>query len=509
MVWPPLTTMLSGTTPLWIVGCFGTPRPPQPAAARVAMRRNRGFTASFYGTSCRFGLYHTHMRARLGVICSLLAMVNAAQSQTAADLTQEGHFVEALAACEAALKKNPSDFSSQLLEARLLVRMNHLKRAEAVLNSLADNSAATADQKKQIHNLLGETYYRQDRFKDSAIHFRQADKVPKATQLEDFANVKPNEISPNKTTADVKFDVTDPLPVLELTANGLKGRFIVDTGASEVVLDPEFAAKVGVKALSSQTGTFAGGKTASEASGRLDSLQMDTITVRNVPVHILNTKNFSPQQFGGNVDGIIGTILFYHFTTTIDYPNHQLVFAPRGKVRVDKDDVALPFWLMSDHLMVTWGKLGDSSDRLFLIDTGLAGAAFTGPKSITDEAGIKVSMENAQMGEGGAGKVQMSPYKIPMLSLGPVVEKDLDGVYGAFPDVFENSLGFHLCGIISHQFFRPYAVTFDFEKMQVILRKAQPVTKLSEQDVVFLTERDMPPSNLSLWFLLRNLTFPS
>jgi len=49
----------------------------------------------------------------------------------------------------------------------------------------------------------------------------------------------------------------------------------------------------------------------------------------------------------------------------------------------------------------------------------------------------------------------------------------LIGVYGAFPPSLESSLGFDVGGIISHQFFRPYAVTFDFRNMQLILRKPQ------------------------------------
>ena len=172
------------------------------------------------------------------------------------------------------------------------------------------------------------------------------------------------------------------------------------------------------------------------------------------------------------MNGIIGTVLFYHFLTTLDYPHGQLILAPRRRAKLKSGDVAIPFWLASDHFMVAWGRLGKSPDRLFLIDTGLAGAAFTGPKSITDEAGIPVSLDNAQEGEGGGGKILASAYNIPNLSLGPVEEKDLIGVYGAFPDPFEESLGFHLGGIISHQFFRPYAVTFDFDSMKMVLRKS-------------------------------------
>jgi hypothetical protein len=30
--------------------------------------------------------------------------------------------------------------------------------------------------------------------------------------------------------------------------------------------------------------------------------------------------------------------------------------------------------------------------------------------------------------------------------------------------------GFHLAGMVGHDFFKPYAVTFDFENMKILLK---------------------------------------
>jgi len=40
---------------------------------------------------------------------------------------------------------------------------------------------------------------------------------------------------------------------------------------------------------------------------------------------------------------------------------------------------------------------------------------------------------------------------------------------GPFP--WENTFGFHLAGMVGHEFFRPYAVTFDFTNMEIDLEK--------------------------------------
>jgi transketolase len=34
----------------------------------------------------------------------------------------------------------------------------------------------------------------------------------------------------------------------------------------------------------------------------------------------------------------------------------------------------------------------------------------------------------------------------------------------------EDTFGFHLAGMVGHDFFKPYAVTFDFENMQILLK---------------------------------------
>jgi hypothetical protein len=40
---------------------------------------------------------------------------------------------------------------------------------------------------------------------------------------------------------------------------------------------------------------------------------------------------------------------------------------------------------------------------------------------------------------------------------------------GPFP--WENMFGFNLAGMVGHDFFKPYAVTFDFQNMQIFLQR--------------------------------------
>ncbi|HEU4957660.1 MAG TPA: hypothetical protein VFT40_08550, partial [Sphingomicrobium sp.] len=60
------------------------------------------------------------------------------------------------------------------------------------------------------------------------------------------------------------------------------------------------------------------------------------------------------------------------------------------------------------------------------------------------------------------------PDTVRRLSFGAVQEDNVAGLYdGPFP--WESMFGFHLAGMVGHDFFKPFAVTFDFETMRIFL----------------------------------------
>jgi hypothetical protein len=59
------------------------------------------------------------------------------------------------------------------------------------------------------------------------------------------------------------------------------------------------------------------------------------------------------------------------------------------------------------------------------------------------------------------------------VSFGDIEEHNIAGLYdGPFP--WENSFGFHLAGMVGHDFLKPYAVTFDFANMQIFYASSYP-----------------------------------
>jgi hypothetical protein len=200
--------------------------------------------------------------------------------------------------------------------------------------------------------------------------------------------------------------------------------------------------------------------------------------VKNVPVTILSTRAFSVAAQGKPICGFIGTIFLYHFLSTLDYPGGALILQRRSPANLKRleqqakaeKQLIVPFWMAGDHFMVAWGQINQNHPLLFFVDTGLAGGGFLCPESIVKDAGIKLPEGKEFEGVGGGGKVKSVPFLVDELSLGQAKQRNITGVAGAFPPSLEFSQGFRIGGIISHQFFRPYALTFDFTGMRLFLK---------------------------------------
>jgi hypothetical protein len=105
----------------------------------------------------------------------------------------------------------------------------------------------------------------------------------------------------------------------------------------------------------------------------------------------------------------------------------------------------------------------------------LEGKGFTAPESDLQKAGIMVDWSKAKSGAGGGGIVQGVDIVINQLTLGTganmVSAMQVPGIVikGGEP-VLGNQLGFHVGGLISHLFFRPYTLTLDFTNMRLYVQ---------------------------------------
>lgn len=72
-------------------------------------------------------------------------------------------------------------------------------------------------------------------------------------------------------------------------------------------------------------------------------------------------------------------------------------------------------------------------------------------------------------GQGGGGQVQVTPFGVDSLMLGPVLRRQTYAYFGPFPPALEMGQGFRIAGLLSHGFLRFYRLTIDFDRMRHLL----------------------------------------
>jgi Aspartyl protease/Tetratricopeptide repeat len=407
-----------------------------------------------------------------------------AETDSANRLFEVGNFAEAGELYARIVAQNSTDYSATLQLGRIALLANRLDDAQKWLEEAITLRPGDADARV----MLAEAFYRRDDFQKAAVSLNDVEvstnkliisQYPtlNVAKLESFKGQSPYDEHGDGQTTRLKFLKADPLPLVSVRVNGGdEVTFFIDTGGSEVALDTDFAQELGLSQFGEVQGTFSGGEHADVQQSRIESLTVGDWTIKNLPIATIALRQLS-EDFGvKRIDGIIGTTLLYHFLATLDYPHGELVL--RRKTAKSREEfaaassdnsVAVPFWIASDHFMVGWGRVETIPPALLFVDTGLAGAGVKLAESVIKEAGIKLEEDKAYEGAGGGGKLKIVPYTVRQLSFGDAKEENVAGLYdGPFP--WEDTFCFHLAGMVGHDFFKPYAVTFDFETMQIFLQ---------------------------------------
>lgn len=388
-------------------------------------------------------------------------------------LFANGYFPEAEAGYMEALHKNPGDLKVNTLLGTIDLFSNRLDDSDKYLR----RGTQSGPFQEVAKNLLGEVYYRRDQFPEAARWFRAAGSTERAEPLELFGDTAPYAIDGPPDETRLPFVVTDPLPIVRVRVNGGEAaEFLIDTGGAEVQLDADFAKRMNLTTASGSSTMLLDGSQTEMRHGRVASLQLGDFDVQNVPVGIRPLPVFA----GRKLDGVLGTVLLYHFLATLDYPNGELILRRRSvealhafetRALADKQ-IAMPFWLASDHMIVARGRVNQAPPALLLVATGFT-SGFTCPESMIQQASLSFDRRGSIL-PATERRTNFAPFVVSDLYLGDARQQNVAGIAGAFPAGLEHAYGFRIGGLIAHQFFRPYAVTFDFTGMRLYLSGPPP-----------------------------------
>ncbi len=148
-------------------------------------------------------------------------------------------------------------------------------------------------------------------------------KMPQETKFADVA----------KGPIVVPFEYTSNEIVARLSINGQPPRpFIVDTGATQTIIDRTTAravGKVNPKSLSITTGSGS----VSMGYMNLRTLKLGDITFNDTPVAVADLGKFAA-QLKFQPAGLLGANILKRFLVTVDYDKQQLILADPAKVKI-------------------------------------------------------------------------------------------------------------------------------------------------------------------------------
>ncbi|MFC1438640.1 aspartyl protease family protein [Streptacidiphilus sp. N1-10] len=375
-------------------------------------------------------------------------------------LFQSGQFAAAERCYARLMRDDPDNAHAAGQLGYIALLSNRFDRAEHYLG--AAHRLAPDDANAQRR--LADCFVRQDAFA------RAVPLLP-AAQAAQLASVTgtPYQVHGAQATRVPFLDI-DPLPQVEAVVNAAAaGRFVLDTGAMGLTLSTDAAEQAGLRAVSTTTATI-NGRTVTTFLGVVPTLRIGAIELRNVPATwtdgaILTFPN------GVVPAGTIGTALFYHFLTTIDYRGRALVLrrrttAQQRAFQAGAARAALrphPLWLAGDHLPCTLGKLNDYGPRVAVMDTGTVAIGLNTSVANAERAGITIDWSDPTPVNGGTATVY--PITPDRISIGDAVGRHVPGSVGPTP--WEAMTGFDILGNFTHEFFKPFAVTFDFVGMHL------------------------------------------
>ena len=360
--------------------------------------------------------------------------------------------------------------------ARALASQNKLQEA---LNE-AQSALKVSPRDEEIHHTVGSIFERMHRYEQAAAAYANyvnllpnKDRSDKAAWsrsqirfLRSFGERQPIALDESADSGlhTVDFRVVDEKVIVKARVNGGRPQdFVLDTGSELTTISRQTASSATVRPI---TYTLSAG--VGEVGlrglqlGRLDSLEIGTLKLDNVPALIKapplrgipkrETESFSPLGLG--------------LSMTIDYGTNKLTLG--RKLPVEKAEFVLP--MRHHRLSMVRGLLNDKRPTYFVVDTG--GEVISISTATAEELDHDIPRKIALRVYGTSGW-DRDAFLMPGVNL-----KFNEINYNNFAVVVLNLqapsvlLGFQVGGIVGHKFLSPYRVSLDLDRSELRMSKA-------------------------------------
>jgi hypothetical protein len=263
-----------------------------------------------------------------------------------------------------------------------------------------------------------------------------------------FANPKPFAIA-----------VTPQRVLVDAKVNGIKGRFILDTGANAIFLNRAFADRANVAKLN-VVGTAVGLYGAEPAdTRRADTIEIGGNALSNV---VVEATNFNSRDYRGldrqNYDGLLGYDVFAGALVTVDFQAQTMTIADPAARQGDPAGLGVltdtSGWIPTIPM-----TLNRSIAVNAMLDTGDPGAIVFGPDIL-----YKYHLRMARNIGVRAGMGSVECGNVDTLQIGPIT------YYGEMACKLDTNLINGRRILVGLDFLRHFTVVFDYPRGRLFLQ---------------------------------------
>jgi hypothetical protein len=271
------------------------------------------------------------------------------------------------------------------------------------------------------------------------------------------------------SSAPVEWDNRHALPLFEVTVNGLSGRFVLDTGTGDCLLDTRFAQRAGVQAGHHEQARYAGGLAGHWQLARIDSLQIGGSGFTRLPGMVAPLTHAFHHGFEGTtVDGIVGAGLL-RAAGGIDIEYHAKRFRlgrPSGADSTEGE----PLWIAGPHYPLTSCRANAGPASSWFIDSGMSGMDLACSGSAAKRHGA-LPLGGEIKGHSGGGQLAARAVRIRHFQHADLEYPELPAA--VLPDFsLGRELGIRIGGIIGHNWLARHRVQLDYRAMRTRIQAA-------------------------------------
>jgi hypothetical protein len=250
-------------------------------------------------------------------------------------------------------------------------------------------------------------------------------------------------------------------------------RFLLDTGATQNVMERKSATAFGAIAKSDMSLTTGSGFV-TMGGIVLQSLQIGDIKLTDVPMAVADMPGFA-QISGGRPAGILGANILRRFAVTVDYEQRKVYFCDPEKLVVpDGATILMAEPALGSGGLSVNGLLDGQLKIRLLVDTGAAFNSISEPliKPVLDFPLLHVgSVEGVDGFKVSVGAVQLHKLSLDQLSVDAPIFSVAPGAADSKMPV--GLLSASSLGILGNPFWSHFRLTVDYLNGRVILEQSK------------------------------------